>query len=711
MNRSNAACPSHAQLETLVEGLLPDHDIDTIVSHIETCDACERTIAELDLRSGGLIDELRYAWNCDPASLATSTNRIIAGTEVLTLPYQIRDYRIEEKIAAGGQGVVYRARHCKLDQEVAVKILPTSATGDNRQVQRFWRQCATHGKLRHESIIRATDAGEDSGVAYLVMDYVDGIDLLRLIRAIQRPLPIPDACELVCQAAKGLGHAHRQGIVHRDVKPSNIMLTFDGNVKVLDFGIATVKTNGNSDLTAFGQFLGTSRYAAPEQFADSHNVDERADIYSLGATLFMMLTNESPDPAQDTDPKTLVRAIVARYGNDAIPLASVVSEMLARDPSARPGSMDIVHQKLAVFAQGSDLPTLARRVKFADSKLQALGPPNGNTRRACPRWLFPAGLALSAFLMGVLFSYAVITIRDEDGKTVYRNKLREDDSLSIVPGSDDSGADRFVQQQRGVRLFLEPGQTIRDELFILEGQALSEGFAVAFVRTPDGKYHQESEPIRIIPGTKLPAIPIDFDALDLSGTHEIILAIFESLDTWPMSVPFDRLPQSLVKGTPLSFQAVNVDVQLPHREYRTARWVIEGGGAVKLHEYGDRFFSRIDELPETTFSVQYITVNRRTVTDEDIKKRLSKMRMLQVVCLACTHITDDGLRHLVANTSISSLLLQETRVTDAGINELCKLKRLDYLDLSWTDVTPEGLRKLKSVLPECGVDYHQKITK
>jgi serine/threonine protein kinase len=197
-----------------------------------------------------------------------------------------------ERLGAGGMGMVYLAQHLWLERSVAVKLLPEELLRDQDAVARFRREMRAVGRLNHPLIVRATDAGEAEGIPFLVTELVDGLDLTRLVRQCG-PLRVDDACEIVRQAAEALQYAHGQGLVHRDVKPSNIMLTRDGAVKLLDFGLARGR-EVLTTLTCSGTFLGTLDYMAPEQAGDSRNVDIRADLYSLGCTLYFLLTGQAP---------------------------------------------------------------------------------------------------------------------------------------------------------------------------------------------------------------------------------------------------------------------------------------------------------------------------------------------------------------------------------------------------------------------------------
>ena len=151
------------------------------------------------------------------------------------------------------------------------------------------------GRLNHNNIVRATDAGEADGVHYLVMELIDGIDLARLVR-LAGPLPVAAACELVRQAAVGLQYAHENGLVHRDIKPSNLLLSVNGELKISDLGLALLNRDerASGELTVTGQVMGTADYMAPEQWEDSHAVDIRADLYSLGCTLYTLLAGRPP---------------------------------------------------------------------------------------------------------------------------------------------------------------------------------------------------------------------------------------------------------------------------------------------------------------------------------------------------------------------------------------------------------------------------------
>lgn len=209
------------------------------------------------------------------------------------------DYRLEAKLGEGGMGVVFRALHIRLEKHVALKILPSHLTRVPSLVERFQREMKAVGRLDHPNIVRAMDAGEVNGTHYLVMEYVDGTDLSRLVKA-HGPSTVIETCEIVRQAALGLADAHAHGLIHRDIKPGNLLLSKQGKVKILDLGLALLQGDAAASerpsLTLTGQqsIMGTPDYMAPEQWENTHTVDGRADLYALGCTLFFLLAGRAP---------------------------------------------------------------------------------------------------------------------------------------------------------------------------------------------------------------------------------------------------------------------------------------------------------------------------------------------------------------------------------------------------------------------------------
>src|SRR3990170_1752580 len=199
-------------------------------------------------------------------------------------------YRLDAQIGAGGMSTVYRALDQTLERRVAVKLMHREIASDSDQLERFRREARSVAQLSHPHIVGVIDAGEEDGRPYIVLEYVDGETLKERIRRMGR-LPIDEAIAYAIEIARALGAAHGQAIVHRDIKPQNVLVDEEGSAKVTDFGIA--RSLEEEGLTADGRVLGTTDYVSPEQ-ALGHDVDGQSDIYSLGVVLYEMLTGDVP---------------------------------------------------------------------------------------------------------------------------------------------------------------------------------------------------------------------------------------------------------------------------------------------------------------------------------------------------------------------------------------------------------------------------------
>jgi serine/threonine protein kinase len=204
----------------------------------------------------------------------------------------VGNYDLLEKIADGGMGSVYKGRHRTTGAIVAIKLLAAHMTNNPTYLQRFEKEYNAARALAHPNIVRALEHGISGGRPYLVMEFVDGESLGQRLEREGR-LPEKEAVRIIVQAAQGLQRAHKQGLIHRDVKPDNIMLTRDGDVKLADLGLVK-EVDGDLNLTRTGRGLGTPHFMAPEQFRNAKNADVRCDLYSLGATLYMMVTGRMP---------------------------------------------------------------------------------------------------------------------------------------------------------------------------------------------------------------------------------------------------------------------------------------------------------------------------------------------------------------------------------------------------------------------------------
>jgi formylglycine-generating enzyme required for sulfatase activity/serine/threonine protein kinase len=286
------------------------------------------------------------------------------------------NYVVLDKLGQGGMGMVLKAEHRRMERLVALKVLSPAVTKSPEAVARFQREVKAAAKLNHPNIVTAYDADEAGGTHFLVMEYVEGTDLSALVKK-NGPLPLDRALHCVTQAARGLEYAHSRGVVHRDIKPANLLLDRDGTVKILDMGLARLDSAGEQqdELTGTGQIMGTVDYMAPEQALSTKSADRRADIYSLGITLWYLLCGR---PAYGGD-SAMAKLLAHRERpipslRDACPAAppaldAVFARMVAKTPEARYQTMTQVIADLERGGTGREEPPSQTAAPGEDSRL------------------------------------------------------------------------------------------------------------------------------------------------------------------------------------------------------------------------------------------------------------------------------------------------------------------------------------------------------
>lgn len=251
-------------------------------------------------------------------------------------------YEIEELVGHGGMSSVYKAHDTLLERHVALKVLHDQYSGDDDFVERFKREARSVAQLQHPNIVTVIDRGEEDGRQYIVFEYIDGENLKERVTRAGR-LDVREALEIALEVARGLAFAHESGLVHRDVKPQNVLLNGDGRAKVTDFGIArTLDVDG---MTQTGTVLGTSNYIAPEQ-ASGQPVDAHSDVYSLGAVLYELLTGDVPFPGENFVAVAMKHMhepapnLLDVRGDVPLRVAAAVDRALEKDPEQRFPTMD-----------------------------------------------------------------------------------------------------------------------------------------------------------------------------------------------------------------------------------------------------------------------------------------------------------------------------------------------------------------------------------
>jgi len=264
------------------------------------------------------------------------------------------EYVLLAEIGAGGMGQVYKAQHRRMKRTVALKVMSNAAMQDDAAVKRFQREVQAAARLEHPNIVTAYASGEFGNVKYLVMQFVDGGDLSDLVKK-NGPLAVERAVDYVVQAAKGLAYAHGEGVIHRDIKPANLLLDKNGTIKILDMGLARIE-GGDDNLTATEQVMGTVDYMSPEQASNTKGVDARADIYSLGCTLWYLLAGRKVYEGDSMIGRLMAQrdaplpSLVKARDDIPWPLEQAFHKMIAKRPQDRYQSMDEVIAALLPFA-------------------------------------------------------------------------------------------------------------------------------------------------------------------------------------------------------------------------------------------------------------------------------------------------------------------------------------------------------------------------
>lgn len=605
---------------------------------------------------------------------------------------QLGPYRLVKLLGKGGMGLVYQAEHVRLEMVVALKILGDELTSNAQAIARFDREMKAVGRLSHPNIVRATDAGEDQGRHYLAMEFVDGQDLGQILRTRGR-LRINDACEVIRQVANGIQHAHDHGLIHRDLKPSNLMISREGQVKVLDLGLARLHLPiSGSGLTADYQVMGTADYMAPEQAFQATNVDHRVDIYSLGCTLYALLCGAPPFAGKKHS--TSLRKLVAHeqeappaahLQRDEIPLelSAIIERMLAKSPQERFASAAELATSLARFAVGADLAAfagqpggkngfqdatsdLAKYVALVDTVTTSVE----EMRVSPPRQLAVRWKSLIAVVAGLLVSAGLLA-------TVLIELTTSEGTIAVV--IDDA---RIAAAVNGEELVIEDQGTHDTYRLSIQG-------GTAQRRLPVGEYQ-----LRVVNET--------------TGLH------FET-DEVRISRNDRRLVKAFIKRSiPDRSASRTADI-----DRACAEWALGTGATVEIMARETfEFVSTVDGLPGSDFFLTNICfksgysptegeftqiavlqrLNQLSFSDIDLSEHMIQglhgLPHLSNLKLYYNQVSPTGLERIGVLSNLSDLTVGGERVGDAEVTVLCAASKVARITIAGTQVTDNSMAVL-----------------
>jgi serine/threonine protein kinase/WD40 repeat protein len=672
-------------------GLLTAAQLDELARCPEAREAAPTPLARIVYQRGWLT---RYQLN------AVAVGR---AKDLIIGPYVILD-----RLGEGGMGMVYKARHQHMQRIVALKVIRKERLANPEAVERFYREVRAAAQLAHPNIVMAYDAGEAGSTHYLSMEYVEGVDLARLVKE-KGPLPVAQACEYIRQAALGLQHASERGLVHRDIKPHNLLVsradkesktTARGDVvKILDMGLARLQTGGDTGMTKDGAVIGTPDYLAPEQALNSKSADVRADLYSLGGTLYFLLTGQPPFLAEELTELLLKHqmeqpAPLADRGVDApYEVQEILDRLLAKRPEERFQTPAELVAAITPFCREGKLAentfnffrhtdgdgngewgtrTLdERKAKRTERPTRRdAGPTRSEAEQRRKNVILLAAGGSAAVLALALFALVLYLVfgRATPEPAVQRQPPAE--SAKNIPV--ETPAERKAAEW-----------------------ALSLGGKVRITRPAEAEEHE------ITRSGDLPAKDFKLVAIELWGKREVNDTGLANIRGLP------DLQRLILNGTSVSDTGLAGLKDLPKLAVLDLGGTqVTNAGLASLqnlkelavlhldgvHTISDAGLAHVKDLRR----LQILSLRRTSVTGNGLRA-IEGLRDLHTLNLSEVPIKDEGLTHLRSLSSLTVLELLNTGITDAGLASLSGLGRLQTLTLERTTVSDEGLKHLREL--------------
>jgi hypothetical protein len=584
------------------------------------------------------------------------------------------NYVILDMIGEGGMGQVFKACHRRMNRLVALKMLPAERVRSELDVERFRREVEVVARLEHANIVTAYDADEWNERHFLAMQYVDGADLASVVRA-SGTLNVAQAIGVLRQVVSGMSYAHAKGVVHRDLKPGNLLVDRTGNVKVLDLGLARVVAHDRIDaapLSADGSVVGTVDYMAPEQAADTHAADARSDVYSLGCTLFYLLTGEPP------------------YGG-----GSLLTKMLAhRDqplPDLRAHRADVPDWLVRIFQKMvAKLPI--DRFQTMDELYDALQPHVDLSEPLLIEvdWLPPQG------------SPGAPTLRWGQQPTIIRRKAASSGKLMTGGAPEVRGEQKYLGRRAAIAGFVALGLlAVVTALGVVLRVKTADGTLVVEISDPNATLSVDGQAVRVEVHTNSGKTSLHV-AVD-PGTHKLVVTTKDGL-----SVPLDRDTVTVkagkesrivarleraqlggVEATPAARPKATAETASPQasaniksRDREATEWVLSMGGQAEIQE-GKTLGKpeTVAMLPRTPFQlVSADNFPAEKVREQDLN-RFDGLLALKTLGLSLQTISDDELASLRDLPALEVLKLQRLRVTEKTIAALHRFPALRVLEI------------------------------